>query len=77
MILKFYRTLHREMNVYYNAKMKQIEIEVQRELDYQHIEIDEVIMSQEETLQIEYEKVQKTYSYEQEVLKGLETMHCK
>jgi hypothetical protein len=70
---QFYGIGVREMTEYYKTKMEQIEIEVKKTLDYQQIEI----VSEEQTLQIEYEQVQKSYSYEKELVVKLEATCCK
>lgn len=71
-----YATFYREMTSYYEKKTVEMQTDVEQALHYQQIEIKELAMSQQ-TLQVEYEQVQKSFSYEQEILIRLEATYCK
>ena len=71
-----YGTINREMTAYYNIKTEEMRTDAEQALRYQQIEIEEIAMSQQ-TLQIEYEKVQKSFSYEKETLMKYEETYCR
>ena len=66
-----YGTIHREMNVYYQKKMEEVQVEIEQSQRYTQVDYHEVTVTQQ-TLQVEYEKVQVTYSYEKETFVKLE-----
>ncbi|CAF1231078.1 unnamed protein product, partial [Didymodactylos carnosus] len=71
-----YATIHREMTTYYETKINEVQTDVEQALHYQQIEIEELVISQQ-TLQVEYEEVQKTFSYEKEIRIQLEAKYAK
>jgi hypothetical protein len=71
-----YAAIYREMTSYYETKMEEIQTEVEQAVHYQQIEIEELAVSIQ-TLQAEYEEVQKRLSYEQEIQIKLEATYCK
>ncbi len=71
-----YAAFYREMVSYHETKMKGLETAVEQASYYQQIEIEELAMSHQ-TLQVEYEQVQKSFSYEQEIRISLEATCCK
>lgn len=66
-----YGTIHREMNVYYQKKMEEVQVEIEQSQRYSQVDYQEVTITQQ-TLQMEYEKVQHTISYEKETYLKLE-----
>ena len=73
---QLYGNLHREMVTYYDTQWEGIQAEVEQVARYQLTET-RMDMSNYQTLQIEYEKVQQTYAYEREALEKLEVTVCK
>ncbi|CAF0936215.1 unnamed protein product [Rotaria sordida] len=73
---ELYSMFYRDMMVFYNTQLEEVNKEVEQALRYQSTEVETFSASQQ-TLQIEYEKVQKTYSYEREVIMQLEATHSK
>ncbi|CAF0979880.1 unnamed protein product [Rotaria sordida] len=73
---ELYSMFYRDMTVFYNTQLEEVNKEVEQALRYQSTEVETFTASQQ-TLQIEYEKVQKTYSYEREVIMQLEATHSK
>jgi hypothetical protein len=72
----FYAAVYREMTALYEAKMVDIEADVKQALYYQSLEMEESTRLLR-VQQIEYEKVQKSLSYEKEMLSKLEATCCK
>jgi hypothetical protein len=74
----FYSTVYREMSSYYESKAVEMEAIVKRESQEQeqYVGIEELSMNYQK-LQIEYEKVQKTYTYEHEIFLKLEASYSK
>lgn len=72
----FYGVLNREMIVEYETKTKELETNIQQSVHYQQTEVEQFVIVQEK-LQIEYEEIQKSYSYEKEILTKLESSYCK
>lgn len=72
----FYSTLYRDMTTYYETKTEELEINIKESIENQKNEREQFIIIQEK-LQIEYEKIQKTYNYEREILTQLESTFCK
>ena len=64
------------MSSYYEKKIVEVQTEVQQASHYSKIDIEEWTISQQ-TLQIDYEKVQKSYYHEKEVTTSLEASYCK
>ncbi len=71
-----YAAIYREMTTYYEMKMEETQTDVERAVHYQQIVIKELARIQQ-ALQIECEKMQKRFSYEQEIQIKLEAMYCK
>ncbi len=72
----FYETTHQEMIAYYEVKTEELETNIKQALHYQQIEIEQFTMVQQQ-LQIEYEKIETSFSYEKEMSFKLETTYCK
>ena len=70
-----YGTLHREMVKYYEVKSEETEREFENLQRYRDVEYEELIVTQQ-TLHVEYEKVQQTFTYEREVMNKLELTYC-
>ena len=69
-----YGSIHREMDVYYQKKMQEVQVEVEQNQRYYQTEYQEVTVSYQ-SLQVEYEKIQHSFSYEKEVLIKLESSY--
>jgi hypothetical protein len=72
----FYATIYRQLNAYYESKTEEVTREVEQTSHYQRLELEEFVMTQQ-TLQVEYEKVQHTLTYEREIQTKLESTYCK
>jgi hypothetical protein len=72
----FYAAINREMTAYYNTKLEEVQTDVQPTSHHQETEIEEFTMRQQKR-QMEYEEVQKSLSYEQQILHKLEHTYCK
>ncbi|CAF1276542.1 unnamed protein product [Rotaria magnacalcarata] len=73
---QLYGTFNREMTVYYKTQLEELQIEVEQASHYQSTDVETYTLSQQ-TLQAEYEKVHKIYSYEKESYVKLEATYVK
>jgi hypothetical protein len=71
----FYSTLHREIAAYYETKIEEVRIEVDQPYEYHEVDIERYTLSIQK-LQVTYEEVQKSFSYEKETLMKLESTYC-
>ncbi|CAF1596034.1 unnamed protein product [Rotaria sp. Silwood1] len=71
---QLYGTFQRDMTVYYNTQLDELAAEIEQTLRYQSTEI-QTFSTSLQTLQVEYEKVQKTYLYEKDVIMKLESTY--
>ncbi|CAF1675345.1 unnamed protein product, partial [Adineta ricciae] len=58
----FYATIYREMTTYYETKMEDLDKEIEQTTRNQRVEYEEFVASQQ-TLQVEYEKIQDSLTY--------------
>ncbi len=72
----YYATIHRDMTASYETKMAEIEPDIKQALHHQQSEMEEFAMILQ-TQQMEYEKVQKSLSYEKEIQIKIEATYCK
>ncbi|CAF2952940.1 unnamed protein product [Rotaria sp. Silwood2] len=73
---QLYSTFHHDMTVHYNTQLDELKTEIEQTSRYQSTEVD-TYSANLQTLQIDYEKVQKSYSYEKEIIMKLEATHSK
>ncbi|CAF3506013.1 unnamed protein product [Rotaria socialis] len=73
---QLYGTFNREMAGYYKTQLEELQIEVEQASHYQSTDVETYTLSQQ-TLQVEYEKVHKIYSYEKENYMKLEATYAK
>lgn len=71
-----YGTVYGEMTMYYETKLQEMQTTVEQELHYQNIVAEQLTISQQQ-LQLEYEEVQKSLSYENETFIKLKETFCK
>ena len=62
--------------MYYDRKMLELQAEVEHPFRYQ-LKETEAFKTSQRTLQLECEKLQKSYSREKEAVTTLETRYCK
>ncbi|UJR20187.1 hypothetical protein I4U23_023319 [Adineta vaga] len=72
----FYSTIYREMTTYYETKKEDLDKEVEQVANQQRVEYEEFIVFQQ-TLQVEYEKVQYSLTYEKEAYGKLELTYSR
>ncbi|CAF1116324.1 unnamed protein product [Adineta ricciae] len=72
----FYATIYREMTTYYETKMEDLDKEIEQTTRYQRVEYEEFVASQQ-TLQVEYEKIQYSLTYEREAYSKLELTYSR
>ena len=65
------------MTAYYATHMEEMQIHVKQASRYQQIEMEEYLTRSQKTLEMEYAEVQKSFSYERELLTKFEATYCK
>jgi uncharacterized alkaline shock family protein YloU len=73
---QLYSAIDLEMSAHYKAKIEEAQVEIQQGMQYQQAEYEELTVSRQ-TLQVEYEKVQTSFSYEKGIYVKLEATYCK
>lgn len=65
------------MTAYYASQMEELQTHVKQASHYQQIQIEEQLARSQKTLEMEYSEVQKSFSYERELLMKFEATYCK
>lgn len=73
---QLYATIYNEMVAHYEVKIVEAQEEVKQAFQYQQQVVEEITMSQQ-MLQVEYEEVQTSFSYEKKMLTEFEATYCK
>ena len=71
----FYTSLYHQMKAQYESKIVDMETNIKQALQYQQTEVHEY-SSTYQSSKTEYEKIQKSFSYEKETLFKLESTYC-
>ena len=67
----FYGEIYKQMTVYYQMKREEAEVNVQKAISYQQVELEKFTMVQQKW-HVEYEKTQTILTYEKEISLKLE-----
>jgi hypothetical protein len=71
-----YATMSQKMTSYYEVQMKEMQTHVEEAFHYQRIEVEELAKIQQ-ALELEYVEVQKSFSYQRELLMKTEATYGK